>query len=264
MKTEKFQEKVAFVTGAGSGIGRATAVAFAQAGAHVALFDQNESGNRETANLVERAGGVALAITGDVTKGTDVKAAVAKTVATFGRLDAAFNNAGIEQPAGTVAEISEELFDRLVGINLRGIFLCMKYQLPEMLKSGGGAIVNTSSGAGVIGFANQAAYAASKHGVIGMTKSAALDYVGSNIRINALCPGMTDTEMIARFTSGTPEGRAKAIAQEPIGRMATPEEMAGIVVWLCSEAAGFIVGQAIVADGGQTVGIGRADAVGNG
>ena len=143
--------------------------------------------------------------------------------------------------------------DRIVSINLRGVFLCMKYEIPLMLKQGGGVIVNTSSGAGVKGFAGQAAYVAAKHGVIGLTKAAALDYAAKNLRINAVCPGYIDTAMMGRFTGGTPEGRAKVIAEEPVGRMGKPEEIAAAVLWLCSDAAAFMVGHAMVIDGGQTV-----------
>lgn len=251
-KNEFYKGKVAFVTGAGSGIGRATALAFASAGASVTVADISQESSRETARLIEEQGGRAFAVKCDVTRAEDVKAALSKTIETFGRLDFAFNNAGVEQKNSATAEIEEEEWDRIVNINLRGVFLCMKYEIPLLLKQGG-AIVNTSSGAGVIGIKGGAAYTAAKHGLIGLTKSAALDYALQNIRINAVCPGYIDTSMMDRFTGGTPEGREQVISEEPIGRMGQPEEIANAVVWLCSDASSFVIGHALVVDGGQTV-----------
>ena len=249
-----FTDKVAFVTGAASGIGREAALAFARKGAKVVAADISEKGNQETVHLIEDQGGQAIAVKCDVTRSEDVKAALDKTVEAFGRLDFAFNNAGIEprNPAPT-AEYEEEEWNRIIDINLRGVFLCMKHEIPLILKQGGGAIVNTSSGAGIIGIKGSPAYTAAKHGVIGLTKAAALDYAAQNIRVNAVCPGYIDTPMMGRFTGGTDEGRAQVIAEEPIGRMGKPEEIVAAVVWLCSDAAAFMVGHAMVIDGGQTV-----------
>jgi NAD(P)-dependent dehydrogenase (short-subunit alcohol dehydrogenase family) len=165
----------------------------------------------------------------------------------------AFNNAGVEQPLTATADLTEDEWERIIRINLRGVFLCMKHQIPLLLKQGGGVIINTSSGAGVKGFAGQAAYCAAKHGVIGLTKAAALDYASQNVRVNAVCPGIIATPMMDRFTGGTDEGAQRVIAQEPVGRMGKPEEIAATVLWLCSDAAAFVVGHAMVVDGGQTV-----------
>ena len=248
-----FTSKVAFVTGGGSGVGRAAALAFAREGASVAVVGRTQKELAEVVQLIEQDGGRALVITCDVAKGDQVKAAVERTIEVFGRLDFAFNNAGVEQPTKPLAEVTEEEWDRLLAIDLRGVFLCMKHQLPQMVKQGGGVVVNTGSGASVKGIAGQAAYCAAKFGLIGLTKAAALDYASFKIRVNAVCPGYVDTPMMQRFTGGTPEGRQEVIDNVPAGRPATPEEIAATVVWLCSDAAAYVIGHAMVIDGGQTV-----------
>lgn len=254
MTERRFAGKVAFVTGAGSGIGRATAIAFAAEGANMALADIDAAGNEETARLVREHGGKVLTAKCDVTSSSDIQAVIGQTIKEFGRLDVAFNNAGIEQPPAPLVDITEDEWSRLLDVNLRSAFLCMKYEIPAMLKSGGGSIVNTSSGAGVVGIRQQAAYVASKHGIIGLTKSVALEYAAQGIRVNAICPGIIETPMMDRFSGGTPEGRERVIGQEPVGRMGRPEEIASAVLWLSSDLGSFATGHAMVIDGGQTVG----------
>lgn len=255
MTNHQFSDRVVFITGAGTGIGRATAVAFAEQGASVVCTGVDDGSTEETADLVRGAGGRALSVYCDVTDAESIASALRATVDEFGRLDIAFNNAGVEQPVTALADITDADFDRVIDVDLRGTFLSMKHEIPLMLANGGGAIVNTASGAGVIGIRGQSAYAAAKHGMLGMTKSAALDYADQGVRINAICPGIIDTPMMDRFSGGTPEGRARVISQEPIGRMGRPEEIASAVLWLCSPLAAFTIGHAMVVDGGQTVGL---------
>jgi NAD(P)-dependent dehydrogenase (short-subunit alcohol dehydrogenase family) len=248
-----FNGKVAFVTGGGAGIGRETALAFARSGARVAVVGRSQKNVQATVDMINEGRGIAIAICCNVGIEEDVRAAVAMTTEAFGQLDFAFNNAGVEQPSTALANIESGVWQQNISVNLNGVFFSMKHQIPVMLRQGGGAIVNTSSGAGVKGFPGQAAYCAAKFGVIGLTKAAALDYAMSNIRINAVSPGIIETPMMARFTGGTDEGKKAAIAQEPIGRVGRPEEIAATVLWLCSESSAFTTGASIVVDGGQTV-----------
>jgi NAD(P)-dependent dehydrogenase (short-subunit alcohol dehydrogenase family) len=246
----RFEGKIALVTGAAGGIGRATAMAFAAEGARVVVMDRSRASLQETVEHMKAAGADVLAEACDVSKSDEVKAAVAHAVETFGRIDCAFNNAGVENKPTPLAEIDIEEWDRILGINLRGTFVCMKYELAQMLKQGGGVIINTSSGAGIRGVAGGSAYAASKHAIIGMTKSAALDYAKSNIRVNAVLPGNIATPMMERFTGGDIQ---KAIELEPVGRLGKPEEIAEAVLWMCSDLGSFVTGSSIVVDGGWSL-----------
>jgi NAD(P)-dependent dehydrogenase (short-subunit alcohol dehydrogenase family) len=242
--------KIALVTGAGSGIGRATALVFAREGAKVVIADIVVDGGEETVRQIKAAGGEALFEKTDMAKAAEVEAMVQKAVATYGRLDCAHNNAGIEGATGRTADYREEDWDRVISINLTGVWFCMKYEIAQMLKQGGGAIVNTASDAGLLGVPQMPAYVASKHGVVGLTKTAALEYAKAGIRVNAVCPGVIKTPMVERIT-GQRAGRAERMAAvEPVGRMGKPEEIAEAVVWLCSEAASFVTGLPMPVDGG--------------
>ena len=242
--------KVALITGAGSGIGRASALAFAREGAKVAVADIVVEGGEETVRLVKEAGGEAFFIKVDVSNAADVEAMVNTVVDTYGRIDCAYNNAGVEGRLASTDEYPEDVFDKVIDINLTGVWLCMKYELPHMLKQGGGAIVNTASGAGLIGVAGMSAYVASKHGVVGLTKTAALEYAKSGIRVNAVCPGLIQTPMVERITADQPQLGEALVAAEPVGRTGKPEEIAESVVWLSSDAASFVTGHAMSVDGG--------------
>lgn len=239
--------KVALVTGGGSGIGRQACLVFSREGAQVVVCDVAVEGGEETVGQIEQAGGQATFIKADVAQAAEVEALVAKTVETYGRLDCAYNNAGIAGQTARVADDSEQNWDRILSINLKGVWLCLKYEIAHMLQQGGGAIVNTASDAGLIGLKRAGAYVASKHGVVGLTKTAALEYAKSNIRVNAVCPGPIDTPMLRGASERVIDAMAAA---QPNGRLGQPQEIAEAAVWLCSDAASFVTGHPMPVDGG--------------
>jgi NAD(P)-dependent dehydrogenase (short-subunit alcohol dehydrogenase family) len=244
------QGKVVLVTGGGSGIGRATGLKLAEEGATVMIADYVQEGGERTVKMITEAGGKASFVPADVSLATQVEAMLAKTVETYGRLDCAFNNAGIEGEGTGTVDCSEENFDRTIAVNLKGVWLCMKYEIARMLKQGGGSVVNTASAAGLVGMPGAPAYVASKHGVAGLTRTAALEYAAKNIRVNCVCPGAIRTPMLERSIGGSAAMEKFFLAGEPIGRMGRPEEIAEGVVWLLSDAASFVTGHAMAIDGG--------------
>jgi NAD(P)-dependent dehydrogenase (short-subunit alcohol dehydrogenase family) len=245
-----FEKKVALVTGGSYGIGRATALAFARGGASVVVADIDPRGGEETVASIREARGNAIFVRCDVSKADQVEALIATTLRTYGALDCAFNNAGIEGVMGTTAECTEENWDRTLAVNLKSVWLCMKHELPQMQKQGQGSIVNCASIAGLVGFPALPAYVASKHGIVGLTRAAALENAKLGIRVNAVCPGVIRTPMIDRITGGDPDVQTQFIAPQPIGRMGTPDEIASAVLWLSSPGASLVTGQALAIDGG--------------
>jgi NAD(P)-dependent dehydrogenase (short-subunit alcohol dehydrogenase family) len=244
------QGKIALVTGGGSGIGRATAMRLAKDGAKIMIADYIAEGGERTVRMIKEVGGDANFVQADVSLTQQVQAMVSKTVETYGRIDCAFNNAGIEGRMADTVECSEEVFDRTIAINLKGVWLCLKYEIPQMLKQGGGSIVNTASVAGLVGFERLPAYNASKHGVVGLTRTAALEYATKNIRVNCVCPGVIRTPMVERLLDTRGFTEQELNAGEPVGRMGKAEEIAEGVAWLLSDAASFVTGHPMVIDGG--------------
>lgn len=249
--TGQLAGRVALVTGGGSGMGRAAALAFARKGAHLVVADISASAADETVGLIQASGARAISVPTDVSSASAVEALVHAAVTTFGRLDYAFNNAGINEERGPLAETAEAQWDRILSVNLKGVWLGMKYEIPEMRRAGGGAIVNNASIVGLTGSRGHAAYVASKHGVIGLTKSAALEYGSHGIRVNAVCPGAIHTPMYVRIEGTDPANDARIAASIPLGRLGQSEDVAEAVVWLCSDAASFITGHSLVVDGGE-------------
>jgi NAD(P)-dependent dehydrogenase (short-subunit alcohol dehydrogenase family) len=249
-KSLEFLDKVALITGASSGIGKATALEFARHGANVVVADVQSSAGLQTTREIEELGRKSIFVQCDVSQDDEVKSMIEKATNAFGRLDYAFNNAGIEGDQAYTADASIENWTRIIDINLRGVWLCMKYEIKQMLKQNEGSIVNCSSIAGLIGFPGIPAYVASKHGVIGLTKTAALEYAKNNIRVNAVCPGVIATPMIDRFVHGEAQALQQLVGGEPIGRLGQPEEIAAGVLWLCSNKSSFVTGHPLVLDGG--------------
>ena len=245
----RLEGRTALATGGASGIGQATALAFAREGAKVVIADVNVDGGNATLRMVREIGSEAIFVRTDVRRADEVEALVNEVVKTYGRLDCAFNNAGILGKPTSAVECTEENWDKVISTNLKGVFLCMKYEITYMIRQGHGAIVNMASVAGLIGVQRNAAYVASKHGVAGLTKAAAIDYARSGIRINAVCPGFIRTAMLG-LLEAKPEREARCVSMEPIGRLGRPEEVAEAVVWMCSDAASFVTGHLMAVDGG--------------
>jgi NAD(P)-dependent dehydrogenase (short-subunit alcohol dehydrogenase family) len=248
-----FTDKVALVTGGSSGIGRATALAFGEAGARVAVFDVNSDGGSQTVRMIEERGGDALFIQCDVSSEKEAKQAFATMEEYYGKLDFAFNNAGIEGVSIDFADCNEDDWDKILAVNAKGVWHCMKHELQIMTEQSSGAIVNCSSIAGLVGFPKSSAYVASKHAVLGLTKTAALEYARQNIRVNAICPGVIQTAMIDRYTNGNKDTEKTLLSGVPVGRMGTADEIAQSVLWLCSDGASYVYGHALVVDGAWTV-----------